>query len=239
MAQVLVDTYISLQFGWSKNKDGACAERTHFAFFWRKENSLRSSFLSVPFLNNHGGIAERSCFGKKIRKYFAFISFVRPRSCLQICSVCRKNVFCKGSTEIFCIILVSIDNFWKDSSFGVGWIFQYLKRANEHQFAEWKFFNITIIWWQQCSSKKVWRQQCFSKIYDGSNAFQKCIMSAMPFKNVWWQQYSSKMYEGSNAFQKCMMAAMPFKNVRWQQCSSKMYEVSNALQKCMMAAMPF
>ena len=61
-----------------------------FCLFWRKEIfcvPTSSFFLSVPFLNNHGGIAERSCFGKKIRKHFAFISFVRPRSCLQVCSV--------------------------------------------------------------------------------------------------------------------------------------------------------
>ena len=46
-----------------------------------------------------------------------------------------------------------------------------------------------------------------------------------------------KMYDGSNALQKCMMATMLLKNVLWQQCPSEMYDGSNALQKCIMAAM--
>ena len=75
-----------------------------FCLFWRKEIfcvPTSSFFLSVPFLNNHGGIAERSCFGKKIRKYFAFISFVQPRSCLQACSVWSQNKYA-GIAERMC-----------------------------------------------------------------------------------------------------------------------------------------
>ena len=136
VAQVLVDTYISLQCGsqWMIQKrktvqnmfevwkyfpacslllvsmismiktDELCAERTCFAFFGEKKIVYVPAscfFLSVPFLNNHDGIAERACYGKKIRKYFAFISFVRPRSCLQVCSVRSKNEY-SGIAERTC-----------------------------------------------------------------------------------------------------------------------------------------